>query len=132
LIKSKKLKDDIVMLHMLAGEIEELETKIMTPVVKDYKTIRATYYDVSKSLAGPTQANENGLFSRNDLVDIPAIRNRQEFKDQLRLIYRAANEQQDNITGNITQQSSKIMELLKEELNDIGINPEKPEMNKFH
>jgi hypothetical protein len=130
LIKNKKLKDDIVMLHMLAGEIKELETQIMTPIVKDYKTIRATYYDVSKSVAGPTDPNERGLFNNGDLVDIPAIRNNKEFKDQLRLVYRAANEQQDNITGNITIQSSKIINLLKEELNGIGINPEQLELTK--
>ena len=124
LIKNKKLKDDIVMLHMLAGEIKELETQIMTPIVKDYKTIRGTYYDVSKSVAGPTNPNERGLFNNGELVDISAIRNNKEFEDQLRLVYRAANEQQDNITGNITLQSSRIIELLKKELYGIGINPE--------
>lgn len=124
LIKNKNLKNDIVMLHMLADEIKELETKIMTPVVKDYKTVRATYYDVSKSVAGPTDPNEKGLFNNDGLVDIPAIRNNKEIKDQLKLVYRAANEQQDNIAGNISLQSSIIIKFLKEELTGIGINPE--------
>jgi hypothetical protein len=79
-------------------------------------------------VAGPTPANERGLFNNGDLVDIQAIRNNKEFKDQLRLVYRAANEQQDNITGNITIQSSKIIYLLKEELIEIGINPDQLEL----
>jgi len=128
LIKNKNLKDDIVMLHMLADEIKELETKIMTPIVKDYKTVRATYYDVSKSVAGPTDSNERGLFNNDDLVDIPAIRNNKEIKEHLRLVYRAANEQQDNITGNITLQSSIIIKLLKGELAKIRINAEQLEL----
>jgi len=74
LIENNTIKDEIVMLHFLATEIKELESKIMTPVVKNYKTIRADYYDVSKSNSSPIKDDEKGLFSDNDRVDMHAIR----------------------------------------------------------
>ena len=128
LIENKNLKDEIVMLHLLAGEIKELETKIMTPIVKDFKTIRAAYYDVSKSVAGPLESNEPGLFNDDDLVDILALRSKKEIRDQLRLVYRAANEQQDNIRGNIGRQASIIIDLLKNELSKLGLKLEEMEI----
>ncbi|MCJ7467030.1 MAG: DUF6090 family protein [Maribacter sp.] len=131
LIENKKLKDEIVMLQMLAGEIKELETKIMTPIVKDYKIFRTKYYDVSKSVAGPLAASEPGLFNTGDLVDISALRSAWEVKNQLRQVYRAANEQQDNIRGNVGTQCKLVLKLLKDELAREGINPKTLETDRI-
>ncbi len=129
LIENKKLKDEIVILQMLAGEIKELETKIMTPIVKDYKTFRTNYYDVSKSVAGPLSSYEPGVFDTDYLVDINALRNEWEVKNQLWQVYRAANEQQDNIRSTISAQCILVISLLKYELTRAGKDPKTQEAN---
>ena len=114
LIENDALKEEIVRLHFLAAEAEELETKIITPIVRDYKAIRAKYYNTSRSRPIPEESPEYGLFKNDPIVDIDGFRSNEEVRYHLQRVFRAANEQQSLITGMVGEPSDAVIELLED------------------
>ncbi len=113
LIDSDTIKKSIVNLHFAASEAEELETKVMTPIVRDYKAYQAQYFNVSRSQPIPEVSVSYGLFTDEAVIDISGLRNSEDFKYHLQRVYRAANESQSLIGGMVRQPSQQVLMLLE-------------------
>ena len=115
LIKNGSIKKDIAELYMSYEELEKLEEKIIMPASVAFQALRAKYYDVSATnTLGMPEFGISG--TRDQWVDIDALRNSKEIEYHLRRVYRAANEHKSLIEIMVGYRTKEIMAIIEKEL----------------
>lgn len=88
---------------------------MVIPVIAEYQLKRAGYYDTSKF--GDFLFDE-GFTKGSGFINTDIIRTDKEFVLLLQRLYRASNEQRDNIRRLADVSNGKIIDLLNKELDE--------------
>jgi hypothetical protein len=116
LIENKDLKKGIKNMKFWVSEIQEIESNLVTPVIREFQKKRANYFDTSKF---SNFLSEEGLTDGEAFIDINGLRTDKEFSLLLQRLYRSSNEQRDNLKGLKYESSDKIIEIIDNELIEI-------------
>ena len=116
LIENKDLRKGIKNMKFWVSEIQEIESNLVTPVIREFQKKRANYFDTSKF---SNFLSEEGLTDGEAFIDINGLRTDKDFSLLLQRLYRSSNEQRDNLRGLKNESSDKIIKIIDNELIEI-------------